>query len=64
MILTNFYYSQSTTLDYSEILQALCYSLKQLGSIEAISVLENIVNHDNPQVSLYAQSALKELQNL
>jgi hypothetical protein len=64
MILTNFYYSQSTTLDYSEILQALCYSLKQLASIEAISVLENIVTHDNPQVSLYAQSALQELQNL
>lgn len=63
-ILTNFYHSQSTTLDYPQILQALCYSLKQLGSIEGISILKDIVTHDNPQVSLYAQSALTELQNL
>ncbi|WP_017295097.1 HEAT repeat domain-containing protein [Geminocystis herdmanii] len=63
-ILTNFYYSQSSTLDYTEILQALCYSLKQLGSMDGIFILQDIVTHHNPQVSLYAQSALEELQNL
>lgn len=64
VILSNFYYSQSSTLDYPQILQALCYSLKQLGSIEGISILKDIVTHHNLQVSLYAQSALEELQNL
>lgn len=64
VILRNFYYRQSSTLDYPQILQALCYSLKQLGSIEGISILQDIVTHHNLQVSLYAQSALKELQNL
>ncbi|MGI0481654.1 HEAT repeat domain-containing protein [Geminocystis sp. CENA526] len=64
VILTSFYYTQSPNLTNPDILQALCYSLKQLSSIECISVLKEIVTHHNLQVSLYAESALTQINRV
>ncbi|BAQ66367.1 HEAT repeat domain-containing protein [Geminocystis sp. NIES-3709] len=63
-ILTSFYYTQSPKLGHPEILQALCYSLKQLRSIESVPILEDITENQNPQVRFYAQSALQYLREL
>jgi hypothetical protein len=60
-ILSNFYETQSPKLRHSEILQGLCYSLKQLNAITTINILREIETNNNPQVRFHAQSALKQL---
>ncbi|MBL1209641.1 HEAT repeat domain-containing protein [Geminocystis sp. GBBB08] len=60
-ILSKFYQSESPQLQYPEILQALCYSLKQLNAIAAINILKIIETNHNSQVRFHAKSALQEL---
>jgi HEAT repeat protein len=60
-ILSNFYEIQSPKLRHSEILQGLCYSLKQLNAVTTINILREIETNNNPQIRFHAQSALKEL---
>ncbi len=59
-ILSNFWESKSPKLARPEILQALCYSLKQLNATTTIPILQGIETNTNPQVRFHAQSALKQ----
>lgn len=60
-ILSNFYDTQSPKLKHSEILQGLCYSLKQLNAVTTINILREIETNNNPQIRFHAQSALEKL---
>lgn len=61
-ILSNFYHSNSLKLKSPEILQCLCYSLKQLNATTTIDIVKAIEANDNSQVRFYAQNALKQLE--
>lgn len=60
-ILSNFYETQCPKLGHPEILQGLCYSLKQLNAVAMVNILRAIETNNNPQVRFHAQSALQQL---
>lgn len=62
-ILLDFYHSNHSTVQQSEVLQALCYSWKQLKAIEAVEILPEIITHSDEKVRFHAESALNELVN-
>lgn len=62
-VLSDFYDKNSLKLTSPEILQCLCYSLKQLNATTTINILRDIETHNNAQVRFHARSALKHLEN-
>ncbi len=62
-ILLDFYLSNNSAVQESEVLQALCYSWKQLKAEKAIEVVQKIATHPDDKLRFHAQSALDELIN-
>lgn len=61
-ILLDFYHGDSPFLQETEVLQALCYSWKQLKAVEAIKEIELMTNHSDDRLRFHAQSALDQLR--
>lgn len=60
-ILLDFYHRNHSAGEEYPVLQALCYSWKQLKAVEAIEILQKIATHPDDKVRFHAQSALAEL---
>lgn len=60
-ILKNFYLREAPDNHNSEILQALCYSWKQIGAKESLPWLREMEKNKDSQVCYHAQSAIRLL---